>query len=135
MSSLNINNLSKHIDELQILMKDANFDVLAINETKLDQFDPDSIINIDGYTCVRKDRNKDGGGVCIYLRNTINFIRKPCFEQDGLEMISLEISKPNSSPFLFTAWYRPPKTSLELFHQFKSFLKKGDLKYRLLYSW
>ena len=88
MSSLNINNLSKHIDELQILMKDANFDVLAINETKLDQFDPDSIINIDGYTCVRKDRNKDGGGVCIYLCNTINFIRKPCFEQDGLEIIS-----------------------------------------------
>lgn len=59
--SLNINSLSKHIDGI--------FDVLAINETKLDLFDP-------GYTCIRKDRNNAGGGVCIYVRNSINFTRK-----------------------------------------------------------
>lgn len=57
MGCLNINSLSKHIDELQIYMKDGLFDVLAINETKLDEYDPDSIINLSGYSCIRKDRN------------------------------------------------------------------------------
>ena len=61
--SLNINSLSKHIDELQVFMKDGIFDVLAINETKLDLFDPDSLIDLPGYTCIRKDRNKAGVGV------------------------------------------------------------------------
>jgi hypothetical protein len=44
-------------------MKDGIFDVLAINETKLDLFDPDSLIDLPGYTCIRKDRNKAGVGV------------------------------------------------------------------------
>lgn len=68
MGCLNINSLSN--------MNDGIFDVLAINETKLDEYDPDSIINLNGYTCIRKDRNKAGGDVCIYIRNTINFTRK-----------------------------------------------------------
>ena len=79
MGSLNINSLFKHIDETRILKKDNNFDILAINETKLDQFDSDSFINISDYTCIRKNRSKDGGGVCIYIRDTIDFKRKLSF--------------------------------------------------------
>ena len=130
MGCLNINSLSKHIDELQIYMKDGLFDVLAINETKLDEYDPDSIINLSGYTCIRKDRNKAGGGVCIYIRNTINFTRKKSFEDKDLEMISVEITKANSSPFLFTTWYTPRKSSDELFDKFEKCLKKVDSKYK-----
>ena len=33
---LNINGLLAHIDQLRVLMTDYQFDVLAINETKLD---------------------------------------------------------------------------------------------------
>ena len=36
MGSLNINSLSKHIDELRFLVADNHFDVLPINEAKLD---------------------------------------------------------------------------------------------------
>ena len=133
MGSLNINSLFKHIDETRILKKDNNFDILAINETKLDQFDSDSFINISVYTCIRKNRNKDGGGVCIYIRDTIDFKRKLSFEQGDLEMISIKVSKPNTSPFLLTTWYRPPKSSHELFHQFETFLKKADSEYNEYY--
>jgi hypothetical protein len=38
-------------------------DGIAINETKLDLFDPDSLIDLPGYTCIRKDHNKAGVGV------------------------------------------------------------------------
>ena len=36
MGFLNINSLSKHIDELRVFTTDNHFDVLTINETKLD---------------------------------------------------------------------------------------------------
>ena len=48
-------------------------------------------------------------------------------------MISIKVSKPNTSPFLFTTWYRPPKSSQELFHQFETFLKKADSEYNEYY--
>lgn len=133
MGSLNINSLSKHIDELKIYMEDGIFDVLAINETKLDQYDADSLINLPGYTCVRQDRNKSGGGVCIYIRNSINFTRKFALEDDDLELISIEITKPNSTPFLLTTWYRPPKSPDIVFDKFEEFLKKADSMYKEYY--
>ena len=36
MANLNINSLLKHIDEIRISLTDNPFDILAINETKLD---------------------------------------------------------------------------------------------------
>ena len=133
MGSLNINSLSKHIDALKVYMEDGIFDILAINETKLDEFDTDLQINIEGYTCLRRDRTKSGGGVCIYIRNSINFSRKTIFEDSDLEMISIEINKPQSNPFLVTAWYRLPKFPNELFDKFEKYIKKADLMYKEYY--
>ena len=46
MGLLNVNSLTKHLDELQILMADQVLDILAINETKLDQNITDMQIGI-----------------------------------------------------------------------------------------
>ena len=37
MASLNITSLLKHIDELRVFLHDQNIDVLAINETRLNE--------------------------------------------------------------------------------------------------
>ena len=108
-------------------------DILAINETKLESADCDGLLNLPGYTLIRRDRDKFGGGVCVYLRHSINFSRMLDFEDENLEMIVLEIQKPNSSPFLFASWYRPPKLPLEYFESFESFLAKADSKYQEVY--
>ena len=107
-------------------MQDGMFDVLAINETKLDQYDADSSIKLPGYTCIRKDRKKAGGGVCIYIRNAIDFTRRHDLEHKELEIISIENKKPNSNPFLITSWYRPPKTTTESFYKFEKIIIRID---------
>ena len=71
---LNVNCLTKHIDELKVFMANKPLDVLAINESKLDLVDSDRLVNLEGYNIVHRDRNKHGGGV-FYLRNTITFSR------------------------------------------------------------
>ena len=47
----------------------------------------------------------------------------------NLELIALEIQKPNSKPFLFTAWYRPPKLDSQCFKYFELLLEKVEPKY------
>ena len=63
---LNITSLPKHIDEICVLLATKNFDILALNETRLDHSIPDDLVNIPNYDIIRNDRNRNGGGVCIY---------------------------------------------------------------------
>ena len=130
---LNVNSLTKHIYELNVFLANKPLDVLAINESKLDLVDSDRIVNLEGYNIVRRDRNKHGGGVCFYLRNTITFSRQYQLENDDLELIALEIQKPNSCPFFIATWYRPPNTPLDYFKKFEMFLKEADARYSEIY--
>ena len=73
---LNINSLSAHIDELRILLSDRPIDVLAVNESKLDDTISDNEIHISGYESIRSDRStngRSGGGVCFFIRSEINY--------------------------------------------------------------
>ena len=102
MAFLNINSLTKHYNELLVFMANQKLDVLALNETKLDYRSSTDDISLPGYICIRKDRDSRGGGVCIYVRQSITFIRKAYYEIDELEMIAIELKGGNSKPFLLT---------------------------------
>ena len=73
MASLNVTSLTKHIDELRILLANYPLDVLSINETRLDEGILNSEICIPGYEIVRRGRNKNGGGVCFYIKTAITY--------------------------------------------------------------
>ena len=72
-AALNIASLVRHIDELKMVMSSQTLDILAINETRLDSTIPDKDISIIGYNVIRKDRNRHGGGVLLYVKETWNF--------------------------------------------------------------
>ena len=77
MACLNITSLSKHIDELRVLLQNNSLDLLAINETRLNETIADNEISISGYNIVRRDRplnGLNGGGVCFYVLSNINYI-------------------------------------------------------------
>ena len=74
LASLNINKLTTHLDELKIFLVSNDIDVLAINETKLNEYITDNEVSISGYDIVRRDRTTyGGGGVCFYVKKSINF--------------------------------------------------------------
>ena len=62
MAMLNV----KHLDEIRLILLDKKLDVLATNETRLDSTIFDGLVSIDGYNVLRADRDRNGGGVCIY---------------------------------------------------------------------
>jgi exonuclease III len=121
---LNIASLVKHIEELRIFITKTPFDILCI-KTRLDNTIKSSEVEIQGYDLVRPhDRNRNGGGVAIYVRNVIPFSERKSLIPENVEAICLEIKKPKSKPIIISTWYRPPGlitqeylTALKLFYR------------------
>ncbi len=127
MANLNINSLLKSIDQLRIIMQNSSIDILAINETKIDHSVSDDEISIPGYYHIRKDRNRYGGGVLLYVRESLPFSeRNDLLISDSLEMLCIEITKPHNKSFLIVTWYRPPNSEVSLFNEYETFLRKCD---------
>ena len=70
---LNITTLYPKIDHLRFLLSNCGLDVLCLNEIRLDCSINDNEVHINGYNLIRKDRNRLGGGVTIYIKDTANF--------------------------------------------------------------
>ena len=122
-ASLNINSLLKHIDELRVCVSKQQIDILAINETKLDSNILMNLISLEGYNWVSMNRNRFGGGVGFYIRSTIDFRIRPDLNTQGIELLSIEISKYKTKPFLLSTWYRPPNSSIDLINTFENTLR------------
>ena len=127
MASLNITSLPAHIDELRIWIEGQNLDLLAINESRLDPSIPTSLMNIKGYELLRSDRNRSGGGVCLYLRNSITYKNRAELISNEIEALCIKITKPHSKPYAILACYGPPDSDVDnFFNKFESIVAKLD---------
>ena len=72
-ASLDINGLRSHLDEVQLLNRSLGIHILALNETKLDPNHPKELTSLPGYQQERLDRTSSGGGVSIYIRDSIKY--------------------------------------------------------------
>ena len=132
MAALNINRLTTHIDELRLFIAQEKIDILAINETELDDLVGNNDIYIPGYEIVRRDRvtnGHNGGGVCFYIRSNLNYNIRQDLQHEKLEFLAVEINNPHSKPFLVSTWYRPQRTPWpvpEIFSIFEDLVGKID---------
>ena len=133
MASLNINSLLAHIDELRVFMSNNKLDVLAINETKLDDSISDVELNIYGYDLIRRDRHRNGGGVCFFVKSSINYTIRPDLRLEKLENLCIEIHKTNCKPFLIVTWYRPPSSNIDIFDHYETLVARIDTEGKELY--
>ena len=138
MACLNINSLLAHIDELRITMYSTKIDILCINETKLDSTIGDHEVCLPGFELVRRDRivnDRNGGGVCIYIRCNLNFKIRDDLISEILENLTVEIKKPRSKSILVSTWYRPPDFPVRHFSEIEQMIGSMDaenLEYFLL---
>ncbi len=90
---LNINSLRYKFDSL-VQIINSNIDILVIGETKLDStFPKKSSFIINGFKApYRKDRNGDGGGIIIYVREDIPSQEKDHNFPSNVEALAVEIN-------------------------------------------
>ena len=136
LASLNINKLTTHIDELTIFLAHNGIYILSINETKLNATISDNEVNILGYDIVRRDRTTDGGGgVCFYVKKSINFTVRDDLNMETLENLCLEIQQPRSKPLLSsrgTDLLIPLLVSLPPFEHLIKIVDSENIEYYLM---
>lgn len=68
---MNVASLPNKMDELRDVVRDR-LDILVLTETHLDSSFPTEQFLLDGFKIpYRQDRNKNGGGIMIYIREDI----------------------------------------------------------------
>ena len=108
---LNICSLSLYFDQVKDLFDNGRVGILSFSETRLDDSIKDTEIEIENYTLIRKDRDRNGGGVCVYIRADISFNVRSDMDNKSIEAVWVEINLPKTKPFLVGALYRPPSQS------------------------
>ncbi|MCP4266595.1 MAG: hypothetical protein GY777_13675, partial [Candidatus Brocadiaceae bacterium] len=106
---LNCNSLLSKIDEIREFVLHCKPHVICFSETKLDSTVTSSEVLIDGYSNIRCDRNRHGGGVACYVSNLIHYNERTDFSND-FENIFIDILLPKTTPILLGVVYRPPST-------------------------
>ena len=118
MGFINATSLKKHISQFrEILTDDSTYDVVGVAETRLGNRVDDHLINITGYSTIRQDRNTEGGGIILYVRNTLRATipAKSNTEMTGkplqVEYLMCRICGTGTPPIFICLIYRPPKIS------------------------
>ena len=74
--NLNINSLSSKFDQMKVLLQ-GKVDILVLTESKLDDTFPLNHFIMEGYSPpYRFDRNRNGGGVIVYLQFSLQVFLK-----------------------------------------------------------
>ena len=93
-------------------MNDRNIDVMGLNETRLEQNIPNSTVNISDYKIYRKDRNAAGGGVAIYVRETLPHSQRIDIGDSDLEIVYIEVMPKMQRTLSFFAGICPQQVTL-----------------------
>ena len=137
-ATLNINSIGGKFEQLKTIIS-GNIDILVVTETKLDDSFPSTQFLIEGYSPpYRRDRNKYGGGILIYIREDIpsKVLLKHTFPSD-IEGIFVEINLRKTKWLLFGSYHPPSQQdkyyfdcvskSLDIYHDlYDKFLLIGD---------
>ena len=69
------------------MLQGSSIDIFGICETFLSKIDDDKIVNINGFTHERKDRDycadiqtNNSGGILIYVRDKLDYVRRLALE-------------------------------------------------------
>ena len=100
-----------------------NPDIVCIVETWLSSEILDSEVALPGYQVHRLDRNRHGGGIPVYVRDS--FVSNLLSSPDNLELLTLSIANDINKVCL-SLFYRPPHSSSDVFQDLFLYLQSFD---------
>ena len=141
---LNVDGLRGKLPEIKLVLQETGLDILAIRETKLAANVTENEIGMDGYFVVRKDRDRNGGGVLIYCKDSLTAYEEVKLQvPEKIEGIWINV-KSQSQTWLVACIYRPPdknyfhnllnETLEKIWSSRKNILILGDLNSDMLFN-
>ena len=109
-----------HLIQVRELMKDRNYDILALSESWLNSTVTNAEVEIEGFKLTRLDRlGKTGGGVCVYSKSSI---KVKCLKnitgisEFGFHQLWMLIQLRKLRSILLCVPYRPDYCPTSTFH-------------------
>ena len=84
------------------------------------------LLTILVYTWISKNRNRSGGGIGFFVRESTNFRLRTDLNDPDIEILTIQICKQYVKPFLITTWYRPPNDPIQTLYRFENCLQLID---------
>ena len=101
-------------EELNLLIKEIDPDIICLNEVKLDQHRANYQLSFENYETIYKPRlanSNHGGGVAIIIKNKLDYCETNIFSSLKLEIVEVKIKLKNKE-VLICAYYNPPNEKL-----------------------
>ena len=115
---INVNSIRYKIEPFKEVLNESIFDVLTIQETKIDESFPDNQFHVPMYRLYRQDFKHNEGGIMMYIRNDFPQYRRSDIERfsinnnDGrIEILAVEVSI-NKEKWIFISIYKQPKVKM-----------------------
>ena len=133
--NLNIRSLNKNFDNLKILLNSLSFDfkIICLTETwcKDKNISNNSLFQLPNYRVIHQIRNNNcnGGGVCIFIHESLNFKLRNDLSacDDNSEILSIEIINRTTKNIIINTIYRPPVGKIKPFkNTLKDILSKNS---------
>ena len=129
-ASINVNSIRYKFEQIKLIVE-KNVDILIIQETKIDDSFPDGQFLLDEFLPpFRKDRNKNGGGIMIFIRENIPAkLLKDNQLPNDIEGLFVELNFRSKKWLLFGTYHPPSQCSKYYFSQVELVLDKYLNKY------
>ncbi len=84
----------------------TNHCIFELNETKLNE---NSKIEIKNYDVIRKDRNRNGSGVAILIRNDLSYSKIPESNKYNIDVVAIKVKLKNNFINFICLNYHPTR--------------------------
>ena len=139
--SFNIRSMNKNFEEFRNFLNELNyeFSVISLTETWcLDDPRNESLFKLNNYTSLHQARNSGhgGGGVCLFIHNSLIFKNRPdlCVNNKNIESLSIEIINKSTKNIIFNVTYRQPAGNVNVFeNSLKNILSSNNHNNKTVY--
>ena len=124
--SFNIRSMKKNFEEFRNFINELNFEfsIISLTETWcLDDPRNESLFKLNNYTSIHQTRNgeRNGGGICIFIHNSLTFKSRSdlCVNNNDIESLSIEVVNKKSKNIIVNihhiVTYRQPAGNIKVF--------------------
>ena len=103
-------------------MVDHSIHFPVLNETKISDDINCEGLKINGFKFDRNYRNRHGGGVAFFCKDTLKCDVRNNVPISDLEILCVEITPPKARPYIILLWYRAPGDDKDAFEKLESVL-------------
>ena len=96
----NVRSLSSKLSKIRSLLTRTRTSIFAATETWLDSTIGDGEIAVPGFNVIRRDRDRNGGGVALFVKSNLSFNPRPDLSIDHAESLWVEILLPKTKGIL-----------------------------------